>query len=157
MEAPPAWECHCSVECDAPVTFAWQYMTDVSNWSDPPAEFTLDAPFAAGSCGITRMPGQPPATWLIRDLDPGKSYTIEGSSFLDCASMRFHWRFDALPDGRTRLTQRMELRGDNAATYIDEVRAGFEPNLESGMRRIAGNIARASSVSGRSDQRDQDP
>jgi hypothetical protein len=132
-------------------------MTDVSNWSDPPAEFTLDGPFAAGSCGTTRMPGQPPATWVIRDLDSGKSYTIEGGSFLDRASMLVHWRFDALPDGRTRLTQRIELWGDNAATYIDEVRAGFEPNLEPGMRRIAGNIARASSVSGRPDQRDKDP
>ena len=70
--------------------------------------------------------------WVIRALDLGKSYTIEGGSFLDRAVMLFHWRFDALPDGRTRLTQRMELRGDNAATYIDEIRAGFEPNLAPG-------------------------
>ncbi len=157
MENPPAWECQCSVECDVPVSFAWQYMTDVSNWSDPPAEFALDGPFAAGSRGTTRMPGQPLAAWLIRDLDSGKSYTIEGGSFLERALMLFHWRFDALPDGRTRLTQRMELRGENAATYIDEIRAGFGPNLEPGMRRIAGNIARASSESGRSNQRVKDP
>jgi hypothetical protein len=157
MENPPAWECQRSVECDVPVSFAWQYMTDVTNWSDPPAEFALDGPFAAGSRGTTRMPGQPPNTWVIRDLDPGTSYTIEGGSFLDRAWMLFHWRFDALPGGGTRLTQRIELRGDNAATYIDEIRAGFEPNLEPGMRRIAENIVRASSQPARPHERLKEP
>ena len=62
-----------------------------------------------------------------------------------------------LSDERTRLTQRIELRGDNAATYIDDIRAGFEPNLEPGMRRIAENIVRASSGGGRSNERVKDP
>jgi Polyketide cyclase / dehydrase and lipid transport len=156
MENPLAWACQRSVDCDVPVSFAWQYMTDVSNWSDPPAEFALDGPFAAGSRGTTRMPGQPPAAWVIRDLDPGRSYTIEGGSFLDRALMLFHWRFDALSEGRTRLTQQIELRGDNAATYIDDIKAGFEPNLEPGMRRIAENMARASSEGWRSNERVKD-
>jgi hypothetical protein len=156
MENPLAWACQRSVERDVPVSFAWQYMTDVSNWSDPPAEFALDGPFAAGSRGTTRMPGRPPAAWVIRDLDPGRSYTIEGGSFLDRALMLFHWRFDALSEGRTRLTQRIELRGDNAATYIDDIKAGFEPNLEPGMRRIAENMAQASSESRRSNGRAKD-
>jgi hypothetical protein len=149
-ENPPAWECQCSVECDVPVSFAWYYMTDVSNWSDPPAEFALDGPFADGSRGTTRMPGQPAASWVIRNFEPGKSYTIEGGSFLERALLLSHWRFAGLPGGRTRLTQRMELRGENAAAYVDDIRAGFEPNLEPGMRRIAENIQRASSDSGRS-------
>ena len=157
MTDPPAWECQRSVDCDVPVSFAWQYMTDVANWSDPPAEFALDGPFAAGSRGTTRMPGRPPASWVIRDIDPGKGYTIEGGSFLDRALLVFHWRFDELPDGRTRLTQRMELRGEDAATYIDGIRAGFEPNLEPGMRRIAANMAQASSKAGRSSESVKDP
>ena len=152
MESPPVWECQRSVDCDVPVAFAWQYMTDITNWSDPPAEFALDGSFAAGSRGTTRMPGQPPALWLIRDLDAGKSYTIEGGSFLDRAWMLFHWRFDELPSGGTRLTQRIELRGENAATYLDDVRAGFEPNLEPGMRKIAENMRRASLETGRANE-----
>jgi len=36
------------------------------------------------------------------------------------------------PDCRTKLTQRIELCGENAATYVDGIRAGFEPNLEPG-------------------------
>ena len=47
-ELEPAWECQQSVDADVPVSFAWQHMTTVSNWSDPPAEFTLDGPFATG-------------------------------------------------------------------------------------------------------------
>jgi hypothetical protein len=31
----------------------------------------------------------------------------------------------------------LELLGENAAAYVDEIRAAFEPNLEPGMRRIA--------------------
>jgi hypothetical protein len=31
----------------------------------------------------------------------------------------------------------LELLGENAATYVDEIKSAFEPNLEPGMRRIA--------------------
>jgi polyketide cyclase/dehydrase/lipid transport protein len=150
MSNSSAWECQCSVDCDVPVSFAWQYMTDISNWSDPPAEFALDGPFANGSRGTTLMPGRPPASWVIRDLDPGKGYTIEGGSFLDRAYMLCHWRFDPLPDGRTRLTQRLELLGENAASYVDGIREGFEPHLEAGMRNIAARMMHALSEPGHS-------
>jgi predicted kinase len=133
----PAWHCECAVDVDVPVQSAWAFMSDVRNWNDPPAEFTLDGAFAAGASGTTRMPGQPPASWTIRDVDPGNAYTIEGGSFLDRARLFFHWRFAALSDRQTRLTQRIELCGENAAAYVADVRSGFEPNLEPGMRRIA--------------------
>jgi polyketide cyclase/dehydrase/lipid transport protein len=137
VSTAPAWECQRSVDVDVPAAFAWQYMTDVRNWSDPPAEFALDGPFVSGSSGTTRMPGRPPATWTIRNVEPGRRYTIEGGSFLERATLLFHWRFDAVSDRTTRLTQRVELRGENAAAYVAEVSAGFEPNLEPGLRRIA--------------------
>jgi hypothetical protein len=55
------------------------------------------------------------------------------------------WRFDELSDRRTRLTQRIELYGEHAAAYVDQIRAGFEPNLEPGMVRRAESMARATS------------
>lgn len=143
MSKAPAWECEHSVDVDVPAKFAWRYMTDVGNWSDPPAEFTLDGPFTSGAQGTTRMPGQPPAAWTVRDVEDGRAYTIEGGSFLENASLLFHWRFDAISNDRTRLTQHLELWGGNAAAYIDGVRDGFGPNLEPGMRRIADQIATA--------------
>ena len=134
--AVPLWQCEQSVEADVPVSFAWQYMTDVRNWSDPPAEFAIDGPFASGTRGTTRMPGQDANSWTIRSVDPGRAYTIEGS-FHDEARFSSHWRFDAISESRTRLTQRLELAGEKAADFVDGVRAAFEPNLEPGMRRIA--------------------
>jgi hypothetical protein len=149
MSSTPAWECQRSVDVDLPVSFAWRYMTDVGNWSDPPAEFVLEGSFAAGARGTTRMPEQSPHVWTIRDVDPGRGYTIEGGSFLDRAVLLFHWRFDSLSDCRTRLTQRVELRGDNAQAYVSDIRAGFEPNLEPGLRRIANLMTRAAQENGR--------
>lgn len=143
MGCGPGWECERSVNVDVPASYAWQYMTDVRNWSDPPAEFTLEGPFAAGSRGITRMPGQPDRSWRIRDVDPGRAYVIDASSFLEDASLFFHWRFDSLGEQGTRLTQRLELSGGNAGSYISAIRAGFESNLEPGLRRIAAKMRAA--------------
>src|SRR5262245_59962106 len=103
MSDTPAWECQRSVDADVPVSFAWTYMTNVSNWSDPPAEFSLDGPFAVGSRGTTTMPGRAPNRWGIRAIDPGRAYTIE-NAFFGGVLLLFHWRFDELPDRRTRLT-----------------------------------------------------
>jgi hypothetical protein len=46
---PVAWELAHSVEFEATLTFAWAYLTNVGNGDDPPAEFELDGPLAAGS------------------------------------------------------------------------------------------------------------
>ena len=142
MNGASTWHCQCSVEVDVPVSFAWEYMTDIRNWDDPPAEFTLDGPFIEGSRGITTMPGRPPAMWTIRDVEPGRAYTIEGGSFLEGAVLLAHWRFDPRSERTATLTQRMELLGENAAAYVDDIKSGFEPNLEPGLRRIAQSMER---------------
>src|SRR4029077_5441573 len=132
-----------AVDAEVPVSFAWQFMTNVDNWSDPPAEFTLNGPFVAGPRGRTSLPGRPPISWIISHVETGYGYTIEGSELFERACLRIHWRFDALTDQRTRLTQRMELVGDNATAYVEGISAAFEPNLEPGMKRIAQSMADA--------------
>jgi polyketide cyclase/dehydrase/lipid transport protein len=137
-----AWQCQCAIPVDVPVSFAWAYMTVIHNWHDPPAEFTLEGPFIEGARGQTRMPGQPPVQWTIRGVEPGHAYTIASSSSFDRAELLAHWRFDPLTERTARLTQRMELRGENAGAYVDGIRSAFEPNLEPGMRRIAQSMER---------------
>jgi hypothetical protein len=137
MGVAPTWECQRSIDVDVPVSFAWAYMTDIRNWNDPPAEFALEGPFGDGTRGSTRMPGLPLAVWTIRDVEPGRAYTIDGGSFLERAVLLVHWRFDPLSKRTAQLTQRLELLGENAAAYVDEIKSAFEPNLEPGMRRIA--------------------
>ena len=130
-----------SVEADVSPAFAWSFRIDIANWNDPPAKFALDGPFAAGSRGTTLLPGQAPIHWNIRDVQPGKSFIVEMQ--LDRASLSFEWRFDALSEHRTRLTQVIVLSGDNAPAYAVQVEAGFGSNLSDGMKRIAAEMSAA--------------
>lgn len=143
MQNAPVWSCERSVDVDAPAFFVWRYMTDVRNWSDPPAEFELEGPFAEGTRGVTRMPDRRPIPWTVCDVDHGRAYTIAGAAFAEEAHLDFRWRFEVLSEAKTRLTQRLELTGANAARYVEAVSVGFEPNLEPGMQRVAALIARA--------------
>jgi hypothetical protein len=136
-----------SVDVEVSPAFAWNWRTDIENWDDPPAQFQLDGPFAKGSWGTTRLPGQDPIRWQIRDVQPGTSFIID--MLLDRAVLSFEWLFDAVSNRRTRITQRIVLSGDNAAAYADDVRAGFGSALPDGMKRIASALARAERSTGR--------
>jgi hypothetical protein len=136
-----AWQLEYSVEADVRPSFAWNWRTDVTNWDDPPAQFQLDGPFASGSWGSTLLPGQESLRWHICEVRPGMSFLIEMP--LDGAVLSFEWRFDAVSDRRTRITQRIVLSGDNAAAYATQVQAGFGSTLADGMKRIADAMVRA--------------
>jgi hypothetical protein len=101
-----AWEITHSVETSASPAFAWKYWTTVSNWSDPPAEFELQGPFEAGSR-------------VLRDVCPPTAATF--AMPLAQAVLCFEWRFDALPDGRTRISQRITLEGENEEAYRSQM------------------------------------
>jgi hypothetical protein len=135
------WEITHSVETNASPEFAWHYWTNIANWNDPPAEFALDGPFAIGSRGATRLPGQEPLYWFIREVAPPNAAMIEMS--LDGAGLSFEWRFVGLADGSTRLTQRIELKGEKADMYLLQVKAAFTANIADGMNRLATAMANA--------------
>jgi hypothetical protein len=118
-----AWEIIYAVETSAGPAFAWKYWSTVSNWDDPPAAFELLGPFQAGSRGITRIPGQPPIEWFLREVRPPHMATI--AIPLVQAVLSFEWRFDGLPDGRTRISQRITLEGENAEAYRSQVASTF--------------------------------
>jgi hypothetical protein len=125
---------HSEVAAASPA-FVWKYWTDVTHWVDPPASFSLDGPFEAGSRGMTVLPDRDPIRWTIEEVQPGSSYTI--GSELGGAMLLCHWRFDPLPEGGTKLTQRIGVAGPDAARHAEGVRSVFEPTLASGMKRIA--------------------
>lgn len=134
-----------SVEADVSATFAWKFWTDITNWDDPPAQFTLDGAFADGARGRTMLPGEPVRDWTIRDVRAGRSATIQME--LDGATLAFEWRFDPLDENRTNLTQRVVLSGEKASVYMEQVRAAFESNLPAGMKRIASAMVTAQAIS----------
>jgi polyketide cyclase/dehydrase/lipid transport protein len=130
-----------SVAVDVSPEFAWSFRTDIATWSDPPATFHLDGPFADGAQGRTMVPGQPSWVWSIREVRPGRSFAIEMA--LDRATIRFEWLFDAARGGTTHLTQRIMLSGINARAYKAQVEAGFGATLSDGMKRIAEQMVAA--------------
>jgi len=136
-----AWEISHSVETNASLAFAWNYWTEVANWDDPPAKFELQGPFASGACGITRLPGQEPLQWFIREVMPPHGARIEMP--LDGATVSFEWRLAGLSDGRTTLTQRIFLKGEQAEMYLPQVQAAFTANLALGMNKLAAAMASA--------------
>ena len=136
-----ALELEHSIEVDVSPSFAWNWRTDIKNWVDPPAQFQLDGPFASGSWGMTRFPGQEPLRWQLREVRPPTAFVIDMP--LDGAILSFEWDFEPVSNHGTRMTQRIVLSGDNATAYVEQVRAGFGSTLEAGMRRIADALVRA--------------
>ena len=143
MEDQVAWETSHSVEAEAPVSFAWSYLTDVSNWDDPPATFQLNGPFEEGARGVTLVPGQEPRPWLISHVEPGESYVLEMD--LEGAKLSFTWRFEGVSENTCRLTQTITLAGEAAANHASGIEQGFGPTLAPGMDRIAATVGRAAS------------
>jgi 16S rRNA (guanine966-N2)-methyltransferase len=137
----PAWQMEHSVEAAVPRDLAWSFMSKVSNWSDPPAEFALDGPFADGARGTTLMPGQPPLQWTLRDVRSPETYTVVGD--LGGATFSAIWSFTPIGAYRTRLTQRLILEGEKADAFRDPVAEAFGPNLAPGMEKIAASIERS--------------
>ena len=130
-----------SVEMDVSLTFAWRFRTDVANWVDPPATFVLDGPFAAGAQGTTLAPGQEPRHWRVGEVVPERSFVVDVP--LDRAIVSFEWRFEALAERRTRLSQRIVLSGPNAAAYREQTEVGFGATLALGMEKIASDLVAA--------------
>lgn len=130
-----------SIDADVSPAFAWTFRTDITTWSDPPATFQLDGPFAEGSRGLTLMPGQEPVAWWIRDVRHGHSFAIEIP--LDQATLRFEWHLGAVSERRTKLTHRVILTGHNMETYRKQVEIGFGANLVAGLEKMAQSMVAA--------------
>lgn len=131
---------HSEVTAPSP-EFVWKYWTDVTHWVDPPATFRLEGDFKAGSHGVTLFPDREPFRWVLQEVVPGASYTI--ASALDGATVLFQWRFDSMPSGDTKLTQRIGVSGRDAHRHASAIRSVFEPSLAAGMKRIALLLAEA--------------
>ena len=140
-----------SVEVGVSATVAWKFLTDISNWDDPPAHFTLEGPFEAGTGGTTELPGLEPLRWHLLEVQAGERYSTKMP--LDGAVLLFEWRFEALSERKTRLTQRITLTGENANAYAGQVEAGFGANLSAGMQRIADAMERQQRESGHFESR----
>lgn len=139
-----AWQFEHSIECNADRAFVWSFWTDVSNWErlegDSVDWIKLDGPFAEGTPGATKTPGQDPLNWKIAQVDPERSATIEmpldGAVFFNVMTL------ESVSANRTRITQRMSLAGEKASDIAKGMEM-FETTAPQGLAKLAKTIESA--------------
>ena len=137
-----SWTFEHAVECPVSREFAWQFWSKPENWLfDTSAEsVTLDGPFAAGSHGTTKPRGGDLIHWQLVEVEDGHRAVIE--IVLPGAVVRFHWRFEDLPNAATRITQRVTMEGERSADYMAGA-AELEKGIPEGMARLGEEIVKA--------------
>jgi hypothetical protein len=104
-----------SVETTAPAAAIWALWSDVGQWTswDTSVESVkLDGPFEVGSRGTMVIPGQPPITFALTEVVPGRGFVDETE--IPGALLRFGHALEPLGDGRVRVTHRVEIEGPAA-------------------------------------------
>jgi uncharacterized protein YndB with AHSA1/START domain len=137
------WEFEHSVKTTPDRDFVWRFWTDVNNWAfDTSIEWIrLEGPFASGTQGTTKSPGVDPMRWVLKEVEAGRRAVIEVA--LDGATLRFHWRFEDIDGGGTRITQRVSLAGANAELVARQAASEFERGIPQGMERLAAEVSLA--------------
>lgn len=134
------WDFQHSVETRARRDFVWAFWTNVDNWAfDSSIEWVrLYGPFASGTKGETKSPGLAPVGWVLDEVHAEKEAVIEMD--LTEATLRFHWRFEDIAEGGTRITQHATLTGSNAESFVEQAAPMFEKGIPQGMQRLASEI-----------------
>jgi hypothetical protein len=129
-----AWTFEHAIDCAVSVEFAWNFWTNVSNWVlDADVEsIEIDGPFSAGAKGFTNSKSSGRVEWRIAEVQAGRA-VIEFP--LAGAVGRFVWTFEDL-GGRTRITQRCTLEGEQSNGYAKAVGPSLETGIPAGMRKL---------------------
>ena len=139
-----SWELKHSVIANANRQTVWEFVSNIDNLAriegDAVESITLDGPYQAGSKGTTKMRGQEPIHWRLAEVEPPRRSVTEME--LTGAVVRFHWTYEELPDGRTRLSQHIVLEGPGAEAYVPFMEEHIAGNLPQGMQRLAEEVAR---------------
>jgi hypothetical protein len=69
------WTFEHTVECPVSKEFAWNFWTNVSNWTldADVSSVQLQGPFALGVKGITQTKSAGRIEWLVAELQPGRA------------------------------------------------------------------------------------
>jgi len=132
------WQFEHSVVCNASKSFVWRFWTDVSNWERLEGKavewIKLKGAFIEGASGVTKMPGQDPRYWEVKQVEPECSATIEMP--LDDAVFYNRMVLKSLSPDRTLITQSMSLAGARAIDLAAGMHA-FEINAPQGLAKLA--------------------
>src|ERR1700690_835315 len=128
------WTFEHSIDCGVSAEFAWTFWTNVSNWVlDADVEsIEIDGPFAAGARGATNSKSSGRVEWRVVEVQPGRAvieFPLPGALGI------FAWTFED-GSGRTRITQRCRIEGEQSGTYAKAIGPSLEAGIPAGMRKL---------------------
>ena len=109
------WTYEHSIETDATPEAIWPLYADVPAWPrwDQGLEWvTLNGPFAAGSTGSLKVPGQDPLPFTLLDVRPLEGFSDE--TYIPDLAIRFDHSVVPTSTGKTRITHRVSITGPAA-------------------------------------------
>ena len=134
------WTFEHTVECKADRNFAWQFWTNVSNWSamDYSVESAvLDGPFRSGAKFITKPRGGEAINGELEDVRDGRGAVVV--IHVPSAALRRVWKFEDAGKRATRLAQQATIEGEKAQDYGPAL-TELERTIPQGMQRLAETI-----------------
>ena len=133
------WRFAHTVACQADVGFAWEFWTDVENWSLDAAvdRVWVQPAFLPGALGTTLTRDGARTQWRITDLEPPTTAHLEIPA--PGATLHITWTFRP-EGGRSTLTQGMHLSGKRVSDYEQDIAATMEATVPAGMQQLAGAI-----------------
>jgi hypothetical protein len=128
------WTFEHTVECSVSKEFAWNFWTNVSNWTLDAdiISVQLEGPFAVGVTGVTQTKSSGRIEWRVAELQPGRAvleFPAPG------AVARFVFTFEDV-EGRTRIRQQVGLAGEEASAYVETVGRALQTGIPAGMRKL---------------------
>jgi len=93
----------------------------------------IQGEFAAGTCGVTHSKSSGRIDWRVTEVVQPRKAVLEfpAPGFV----AKFVWTFEDV-SGRTRITQRVSLSGEQVAIYAETVVPSSQAGIPAGMRRL---------------------
>jgi len=139
------WTYEHSIETDATPASIWPLYADVPAWPrwDQGLEWvTLSGPFAAGSTGSLKVPGQDPLPFTLLAVRPLESFSDE--PYTPDLAIRFDHFLERTATGKTRITHRVLITGAAA----DDMGPQLGPEITADVPEAMESLARLALQSG---------
>jgi polyketide cyclase/dehydrase/lipid transport protein len=132
------WTYEHSIETDATPDAIWPLYTDVPAWPrwDQGLEWVmLNGPFAAGSTGSLKVPGQDPLPFTLLDVRPLAGFSDE--TYIPGLAIRFDHSLAPTSTGKTRITHRVIITGAAAEELGPQLGPRITADVPEAMESLA--------------------
>src|SRR6202171_2133423 len=132
------WTYEHSIETDASPESIWPLYSDVPAWPrwDQGLEWvTLSGPFAGGSTGSLKVPGQDPLSFTVLEVRPLRGFSDE--TYIPGLAIRFDHALELTATGKTRITHRVIITGPAAEDAAPDLGPQITADVPQAMESLA--------------------